>query len=289
MLGELSSNSSAGGTTRPGISVLVRTYNSARTLDDVLRSLPLGENDELIVVDSGSTDPTISLAQSYHARIVRLDRPFNYSAALNRGFEEATNDWVLVISSHSIPESQSLIETVRNFTHSAPADFVVGYGICHVSALAASACHELGNKPADNEFCGLQVSDIGGNGLAVYRKSAWLQHKFNEQVATAEDLEWFIWAQSQGYKAARIKGANAIYRNQGSLAHMFRKGWNEVKQAGILLPRQSDSIPGSFYGLVVGNLHFLKLTLVRQLPLGSMLRQQSHLLGAFLARLLIRR
>lgn len=288
MLGKLSSDPSVGATTRPGISVLIRTYDSARTLDDVLRRLPLEENDELIVVDSGSTDPTISLAQSYHARIVLLDRPFNYSAALNRGFEAATNDWVLVISSHSIPQSQNLIETVRNFTRSAPADFVVGYGICHVSALAASDRHELGNKPAENEFRGLQVSDIGGNGLAVYRKSAWLQHKFNEQVATAEDLEWFLWAQAKGYKAARVAGANAIYRNQGSLAHMFRKGWNEVKQARILLRKQSDTIPHSFYGWVVGNLNFLKLTVERQLPLGSMLRQQSHLLGAFLAKILIR-
>ena len=288
MLGKLSSDPRVGATTRPGISVLIRTYNSARTLDDVLRRLPLEGNDELIVVDSGSTDPTISLAQSYHARIVRLDRPFNYSAALNRGFEETTNDWVLVISSHSIPESESLIETVRNFTHSAPADFVVGYGICHVSALAASARHELGNKPAENEFCGLQVSDIGGNGLAVYRKSAWLQHKFDEAIVTAEDLEWFLWTQAKGYKAARVAGANVIYRNQGSLAHMFRKGWNEVKQAQILLPRPPESITKICHGWILGSLHLLKLTMLRQLPLSSMFRQQSHLLGAFLARLLIR-
>jgi len=272
---------------RPGISVLIRTYNSARTLDDVLKNLPLGEHDDLIVVDSGSTDSTISLAQSYHARIVRLDRPFNYSAALNRGFEAATNDWVLVISSHSIPQSQSFIETVRNFTRSAPADFAVGYGLCHVSALAASGHHELRDEPSDNTFRSLEVSEIGGNGLAVYRRSVWLQHKFNEKVATAEDLEWFIWAQSTGHKAARISGANAIYRNQGSLAHMFRKGWNEVRQAQILLPRPSESISKICHGWILGSLHLLKLTVTRQLPLGSMLRQQSHLLGAFLARLLI--
>ena len=288
MLGKLSTDPSVGATTRPGISVLIRTYNSARTLDDVLRRLPLEEDDELIVVDSGSSDSTISLAQLYHARIVRLDPPFNYSAALNRGFETATNDWVLVVSSHSIPQSQSLIEKVRNFTRSAPADFAVGYGLCHVSARAASGRHKLRNEPSDNTFRSLKVSEIGGNGLAVYRRSVWLQHKFNEQVVTAEDLEWFIWAQSTGYKAARISGANAIYRNQGSLAHMFRKGWNEVKQAQILLPGPPESITKICHGWILGSLHLLKLTVTRQLPLGSMLRQQSHLLGAFLARLRIR-
>lgn len=288
MLGKNSSEARHRAPSRPGISVLIRTYNSARTLDDVLKRLPLQKHDELIVVDSGSMDSTLSIAEFYHAHIIRLDCPFNYSAALNRGFEAATNEWVLVISSHSIPQSQSLIEIVRNFSSSAPDDFVVGYGICHVSALAASAHHESGNEQAEKEFRCLQVSEIGGNGLAVYRKSAWLQHKFNEQIATAEDLEWFLWAQSTGYKARRISGAKAIYRNQGSLAHMFRKGWNEVRQAEILLPRQAPSMPDIIYGWFIGNLHFFKLSVKQQLPFGSMLRQQSHLLGASLARLLVR-
>jgi glycosyltransferase involved in cell wall biosynthesis len=288
MPGNLSIDSSHSAELRPGISVLIRTYNSAATLVDVLKKLPLEEHDELIVVDSGSTDSTCSIAHTYHAQIIELDRPFNYSAALNRGFEEAANDWVLVISSHSIPQSLSLVEIVRNFATRAPVDFVVGYGICDVASLVDSVRQELRNQPSENEFRGLQVSEIGGNGLAVYRRSAWLQHKFSEHVVTAEDLEWFIWAQSLGYKAARISGANAIYRNQGSLAHMFRKGWNEVKQAQILLPRPPESITKICHGWILGSLHLLKLTVTRQLPLGSMLRQQSHLLSAFLARLLTR-
>jgi len=273
---------------RPGISVLIRTYNSDRTLGEVLKRLPTQKNDELIIVDSGSTDTTISLAQSYRAQIARFDRPFNYSGSLNLGFEKAKNDWVLVISSHAIPQSPDLLEHVRNFARIASTDFVVGYGTCHLVTAAASSRDERLAEASESEPEILLASEITGNGLAVYRKSAWLQHKFDENTVTAEDLEWFIWAQSKGYTGARIYGANAIYRNQGSLAHMFRKGWNEVKQARILLPRQSDTIHDSVYGWILGNLRFLKLTVTRQLPLGSMLRQQSHLLGAFLARLLIR-
>ena len=273
---------------RPGISVLIRTYNSDRTLGEVLRKLPTQNIDELIIVDSGSTDTTISLAQSYRAQIIRFDRPFNYSTSLNLGFEKAKNDWVLVLSSHAIPHSPTLIERVRSFATIASPDFVVGFGNCHLVTTAATTRDERLTEVSEGELQSLLVSEISGNGLAVYRKSAWLQHKFDENIVTAEDLEWFIWAQSKGYKGARIYGANAIYRNQGSLAHMFCKGWNEVKQAKLLLPRQPESVIENCCGWLLGNLHFLRLTVQRQLPLGSMLRQQSHLLGAFLARIRFR-
>ncbi len=270
---------------RPGISVLIRTYNSARTLEDVLKRLPLEEQDELIVVDSGSTDSTISLAKSYHARILHLNLPFNYSAALNRGFELTTNDWVLVISSHVVPQGLDLLERVRSFAKIAPQDFVVGYGVCHLGAPNAPAPSERVGEPTETQLQSLHVSQMGGNGLAVYRRSAWLQRNFDEGILTAEDLEWFLWAQSKGYNAAKIAGANAVYRNQGSLTHMFRKGWHEVKQAKLLLPKSPDGIVASCHGWIIGSLHLIRLTVEQRLPPSAMLRQQSHLLGAFLARL----
>lgn len=271
--------------TAPGISVLIRTHNSARTLQQVLQKLVLEDKDEFIVIDSGSTDSTIEIAQSFGARIFSAQLPFHYSTALNHGFQEAKNEWVLVISSHCIPVNRCLMKAMRKFAAKAPANFVLGYGSCDVGTK-----YQLHKQEDDlsEASTSLEFSEIGGNRLAIYRRSAWLQHKFSEQIKTAEDLEWFIWAQSQGYKAARVNGANAIYRNQGSLAHMFRKGWNEVIQAKLLLPKQSGSVAESCHGWILGNLHFIRLTVQRQLPFASMLREQSHLLGAFLARVCFR-
>jgi hypothetical protein len=177
------------------------------------------------------------------------------------------------------------MEAFRKFAAKASPNFVVGYGNCDLVTK-----HRLHQQEDDlsKASTNLEFSEVSGNRLAIYRRSAWLEHNFSEQIKTAEDLEWFIWAQSQGYKAARVNGAYAIYRNQGSLAHMFRKGWNEVKQAKLLLPKQSLSVAESCHGWILGNLHFMRLTAQRQLPLASMLREQSHLLGAFLARVCFR-
>ena len=46
----------------PAISILIRTFNSAGTLPSVLDRLELQPEDEIIIVDSGSTDATLAIA-----------------------------------------------------------------------------------------------------------------------------------------------------------------------------------------------------------------------------------
>jgi glycosyltransferase involved in cell wall biosynthesis len=45
------------------ISVIIRTFNSASTLPDVLEKLEPQPNDEIIIVDSGSSDQTLMIAK----------------------------------------------------------------------------------------------------------------------------------------------------------------------------------------------------------------------------------
>lgn len=265
-----------------GISIIIRTYNSARTLRSVLEGLHLDNEDELIVVDSGSSDSTILIAESFGAEIIRYIKPFNYSATLNIGFESARNEWVLVLSSHTIPAHDSFMAVLRRFAAAASTDIVVGYGSSVLSTPTTTSIDRVPSYerlPAGELCCG------AGNTLALYRRRAWKERQFNTDIKTAEDLEWLIWAVGRGYTAARITSLVGIYRNQGSLAHMFRKGWKEVRQAQQLNP--SSSHPGrNALDLFVGLGHYAGLYGRGQLPWASMLRQQSHHLGACLAHII---
>ncbi len=111
------------------ISVLIRTFDSEKALRRLLGRLKLHPGDELIVVDSGSTDRTLAVAAEYAAQIVHAPPPFNYSKSLNLGFRSARNPWVLAISSHTVPLVPDLVEVFRIAAKKFPAQVLVGYGI----------------------------------------------------------------------------------------------------------------------------------------------------------------
>jgi glycosyltransferase involved in cell wall biosynthesis/Flp pilus assembly protein TadD len=51
--------------------------------------------DEIIFVDTGSTDRTLAIAESFGARIFHLPWPDDFSVARNYALERATGDWIL--------------------------------------------------------------------------------------------------------------------------------------------------------------------------------------------------
>jgi glycosyltransferase involved in cell wall biosynthesis len=78
------------------LSVVVTTFNSARTLDACLRSVAWA--DELVVLDSGSSDATPAIAAHYGARF--QVQPFaGYSAQKQAAIDLARHRWVLLLDS----------------------------------------------------------------------------------------------------------------------------------------------------------------------------------------------
>ncbi len=58
---------------------------------------------EVLVVDTGSTDGAAELARARGARVIVLDRRTSLSAAVNRGIQEARTEWIAIVSSDVEP------------------------------------------------------------------------------------------------------------------------------------------------------------------------------------------
>ena len=191
-----------------GISILIRTYNSAGTLPAVLARLAVQPGDEIIVVDSGSGDATLAIAQKNSARILVAEPPFNYSKSLNLGFAAAKNPWVLVISSHCVPSSETLVETFRVAAGKLPEAVNVAYGECSLIER-----HDIPEPPtgllADKNSDAHQHRKIyGGNGLALYRRAAWQAQPFDETLPTGKIWTGFCapWLAAESPLACRRPG-----------------------------------------------------------------------------------
>jgi glycosyltransferase involved in cell wall biosynthesis len=63
-----------------------------RCLESVERAV-----DEVIVVDTGSTDDTVAIARSFGAQVVHFPWRDDFAAARNAGIERATKDWILFL------------------------------------------------------------------------------------------------------------------------------------------------------------------------------------------------
>lgn len=76
------------------LSAVIITRNAAEQLEDCLKSLAFA--DEIVVVDSGSTDSTIDLARRYGARVIEHAWA-GFGPQKQFAVESATYDWVLCV------------------------------------------------------------------------------------------------------------------------------------------------------------------------------------------------
>lgn len=76
------------------LSVIIITKNEEHNIEDCLKSVSFAQ--EIVIVDSGSTDRTVELARHYTDKILVTDWP-GYGKQKQRALDLATGDWVLSI------------------------------------------------------------------------------------------------------------------------------------------------------------------------------------------------
>lgn len=89
------------------LSAVVLTRNSERTLRACLASLSFA--DELLVIDDGSTDSTVTLATELGARVIPHAMAGDFSAQRRFAIEQCQGQWVLFIDSDEV-----VSETLRS-------------------------------------------------------------------------------------------------------------------------------------------------------------------------------
>jgi glycosyltransferase involved in cell wall biosynthesis len=94
------------------LSACIITYNEADRIEDCLRSVSFC--DELVVVDSHSTDSTRDIASSLGARVIERDWP-GYRTQKQFAVDTASSDWVLCLDADErvTAKLRSEIEALR--------------------------------------------------------------------------------------------------------------------------------------------------------------------------------
>lgn len=102
--------------TMPGLSVVMIAKNSEQYLSIVLRSL-VEVADEIVVVDTGSTDSTFDIARNHGCRLFEFTWVDNFAMAKNFGIEQARFSWILNVDTDEVLYDKKAKDVISGTLH----------------------------------------------------------------------------------------------------------------------------------------------------------------------------
>jgi len=205
-------------------SIVVRAYNEERHLPRLLEGIARQtvEDAEVILVDSGSTDATVSIAEAFGARIVRI-RPeeFTFGRSLNFGVRAATRELVVVASAHVYPVYPDWLEALlRPFEDDKVA---LAYGKQRGPETAKFSERQIYLQWFPDQDMPRQPTAFCNNANAAIRRSLWERNPYDESLTGLEDLAWAKWAKEQGYEIAYTAEAEIVHVHNETPRGVFNR------------------------------------------------------------------
>jgi O-antigen biosynthesis protein len=220
----------------PRVSVVVCTYNGARTLAETLKHLQALEypDYEVIVVNDGSTDATAEIAASYPVRLISIPNG-GLSAARNVGMRAATGQIVAHIDDDAYPDPhwlQYLAFTFMSTKHAVAG----GPNIAPVDA--GDIAHTVANAPGGPIH--VLVSDteaehVPGCNLAYLKSCSEEIGGFDPQFRVAGDDVDFCWRILQrGWTIGFSPAAMVWHHRRNSIKAYWKQQKGYGRAEGLL-------------------------------------------------------
>lgn len=235
------------------ISVVIRCYNEerliGRLLDGVLQqALP---NVEIIVVDSGSTDATLSIVARYPVKLLSI-RPeeFSFGRSLNKGCRSASGDIIVIASAHVYPMYQDWLE--RLVAPFADPQVALVYGKQRGSKTTKYSEHQLFFKwfPDQSDFN--QNQPFCNNANAAIRRRLWQTLNYDESLTGLEDTDWARRAMQLGHKIVYAADAEVVHVHEESLKQIYNRYRREAIAMKRIFPQERFGL-SDFVRLIVAN------------------------------------
>lgn len=196
----------------PQISVVIRAYNEAAHLGRLLDGISQQSlaPQEIILVDSGSTDNTVAMAKARGLQVVHIPpADFSFGRSLNLGIAETTSPLIVIASAHTYPVYPDWLECLaRPFSDTKVA---VVYGKQRGHSGSKFSEHRIFQQWFPDQEVAEQASPFCNNANAAVRRQLWVEHPYDETLTGLEDLEWAKWAQGSGKRIVYSAHAEIVH------------------------------------------------------------------------------
>lgn len=220
------------------ISVVIRTLNEARYLDDLLVLIGQQKTDlpvEVVLIDSGSTDGTVDIARAHGARITTISRvEFSFGRSLNRGCDFARGDYLVFVSGHCVPVDehwlarlcQPLIDGRVSYTYGRQ----LGDDDSNFSErrIFAKYFPKISAVPQQGFFC--------NNANSALTRAAWETYRFDEDLTGLEDMDLAKRMVADGHKVGYVAEAPVFHHHDETWAQVRRRFEREALALQSIMP-----------------------------------------------------
>jgi glycosyltransferase involved in cell wall biosynthesis len=200
------------------ITVVIPCYNQARFLDEAIGSVlhQTHAQQELIVVDDGSTDDTAEVAAKYPEVCLLRQENRGLAAARNRGWAAAQGRYLVFLDADDRLRPQALERGLRCLREHPEAAFAYGRYL-NISANGAPLSPSMRPCVENEHYVHLlKANYIGMHAAVIYRREVFdAVGGFDERLKACEDFDFYLRA-TRRFPIGCHPEVIAEYRQHGS-------------------------------------------------------------------------
>lgn len=220
------------------ISIIIPTLNGGAVFQKLLEKLSTQSvtADELLVVDSGSKDETVKIAEDFAATIIEIPQEaFDHGGTRSMAAKQAMGSILLFFTQDAVPETDYVLEKlVEPLLQDSSIALSYGRQLPNADASLSATALRMFNYPpksvtrnfSDKEKLGLKTAFVS-NSCAAYRKSCLEEvNFFPENLIFGEDTCTAGKLLQLGYKIAYIADAAVFHSHNYTLIQEFRRSFD---------------------------------------------------------------
>jgi len=224
-------------------SIIIRAYNEEKHIGRLLEGIRRQtlKDVEVILVDSGSTDSTVEIAESRGAQVVRIaPEEFTFGRSLNYGIREASCELVVIASAHVYPVYPDWLAALLHPL--LDEQVALSYGKQRAPFSAKSSEKQIFRQWYPEAGRPRQTTAFCNNANAAIRRSLWEKNPYDESLTGLEDLAWAKWARDQGHDIAYVAEAEVIHTHEETPRGVFNRYRREAMAFKKIYPESNFSI-----------------------------------------------
>lgn len=220
-------------------SIVIRALNEAKHLPDLLKMIKLQRtfdlDVEVVLVDSGSTDDTVKIAQDHGVRVTYIDKSeFSFGRSLNKGCAFSTGDILVFVSGHCVPADydwlQNLCQPVidRKVVYSYGRQIGDDESNFSERLIFAKYFPDASRIPQEGFFC--------NNANSALCRTIWDSNHFDEELTGLEDMELGKRLVNQNMSIGYVANAAVFHHHLESWTQIRRRFEREALALRFIMP-----------------------------------------------------